>query len=823
MFKLAEYRANLDRLADFLPWALLIAPGTVLGKDGTFSRFYRFRGPDLESHSPEELAALRGQLNNALRRLGSRWAAHIEAFRRCSVDYPQGDFPDPVTAAMEGERRADFMAQGRHFETEYYLTLTFLPPEERMGKAEALLIDNPEGGASGVNYKEQLSYFVNTCETLVNILRGCMPSVEALDNDQAVTYLHSCVTDHPIQVTCPPEMMYLDEIITNCDFVGGFSPRLGTRYLKTVSIRGYSSQTFPMQLDALNSLAMEYRWVCRWIPLDREDAGKVLNTRKKQWFAKRKGILTMLKEVLTQEESALEDTDAVNKTLDADAALQALGADVCGFGYFTPTVTVWGATEKEAEDKARRVRQVFDIAGFVSRVEDLNAVEAWLGSLPGHVYADVRRPLISTLNVCDMIPASAIWAGPTGCKHLSGPPLLYCKTQGSTPFRLNLHHGDVGHCLIFGPTGAGKSVLLAIIVYSFRRYAGVQIYIFDKGASSRALTLAVGGSFHDLGAPDGGLHFQPLAAIDDPAERVWASEWLLDILQREGVTLEPAIKEELWAALGNLAAKPRQQRTLTLLRSLVQNQRIKDALTPYTMQGPHGYLLDADEDSLALGDGDWQAFEMETLMHCRSALIPVLAYLFHRLEQNFGARGENARPTLLVLDEAWVFLADSFFAAKIREWLKVLRKKNVAVVFATQSIADAMTSEIAPALIESCPTRIFLPNAKALEPAMLEFYQKVGLTRRQVEILSTATPKRDYYYQSSAGNRLFELGLGDIARAFCCASSKDDQQLMDEILAQGHAPGADFATSFLRARGLPDEAEVVEDLAARFQAEGDAC
>jgi type IV secretion system protein VirB4 len=129
--------------------------------------------------------------------------------------------------------------------------------------------------------------------------------------------------------------------------------------------------------------------------------------------------------------------------------------------------------------------------------------------------------------------------------------------------------------------------------------------------------------------------------------------------------------------------------------------------------------------------------EMEPLMQVKRLVPPVLTYLFHRLEARF-----DGRPTLLVLDEAWTFLDEPLFAARIREWLKTLRKKNVAVVFATQSLADIERSAIAPALIESCPTRIFLPNDRALEPQARSVYERFGLNSRQVEILGLATPKR---------------------------------------------------------------------------------
>jgi type IV secretion system protein VirB4 len=185
---------------------------------------------------------------------------------------------------------------------------------------------------------------------------------------------------------------------------------------------------------------------------------------------------------------------------------------------------------------------------------------------------------------------------------------------------------------------------------------------------------------------------------------------------------------------------------------------------------------------------------------------PVLIYLFHRLEDRF-----DGRPTLLILDEAWTFLDDPLFSTKIRAWLKTLRKKNVAVVFATQSLADIERSAIAPAIIESCPTRIFLPNSQALEPQARAIYERFGLNARQIEILAVAAPKRDYYAQTARGNRLFELGLGPIALALCAASTPHDQRLIDRCLAEAGA--IPFVAKFLSAKNLGWAAELIASFA----------
>lgn len=240
----------------------------------------------------------------------------------------------------------------------------------------------------------------------------------------------------------------------------------------------------------------------------------------------------------------------------------------------------------------------------------------------------------------------------------------------------------------------------------------------------------------------------------------------------------------------------------TGLAVLLQSQELKLALAPYLVGGPWGRLLDAEAEHL--GTARVQALETEGLVGASSA-PSVLAYLFHRIEGRL-----DGSPTLIIIDEGWLVLDSPAFAAQLREWLKTLRKKNASVIFATQSLADIEGSRIAPAIVESCPTRIFLPNERAAEPQIARIYERFGLNDRQIEILSRATPKRDYYCQSRRGNRLFELGLGDVALAFTAASSKTDQIKIGELIeTRGHA---DFAEFWLRHRGLYWAADLLANL-----------
>lgn len=778
----------------------MLGPDVVSNKDGAFMSVARYRGLDKESITEAEMMSLRARANNALRRLGSRWCLHFEARRTASVAYPDSTFPDPITHTIDEERRRAFQAEEAHYETEHFLTFTYLPPSDRKTSVRKLLLEGEEATGSGADYRGELGEFRRTVLAIRDLLASTLLSVELLADDDLVSFLHGSVSDRPKRLRRPELPMDLDCLLTDTRLVGGMAPRLGKLHLAIVGVRHWPGSTTPAMLDRLHSLGIPYRWVARWMPYNREEGIRKVSRVRALWYGKRKSMKTLVGEALSKKESPELDAEAVARHQDAEGALAGLQDDLYTMGNFTLTVTTSGATADEAASRARAIAQVLDGLGLVSIHETVNAVDAWLGSLPGQVYADARRPLVTSLNLCDLMPLTSVWAGNETCEHLRGPALLTAAARGSTPFRLDLFDGDVGHTLVLGPTGAGKSVLLGTLAAQFRRYPGAGVVIFDVGRSSRALTMAVGGEFHDLGGQQygGGLSFQPLRDVDDEAERAWARDWIVELVTLAGLKPDTSQVNAIYEALGRLGRldKP-AQRTLSIFRGLVQDPDLKDALQNYTLGGSFGTLLDSDHDSLR--EADWQAFEMEELRKT-PALTPVLLYLFHRLDRRFAQETVAGAPTLLVLDEAWAYLESGLFAEQIREWLKTLRKRNVAVMFASQSLSDVASSAIAPALIESCPSAIYLPNARALDPSTAEIYRGWGLTDAELRLIAEAQPKREYLFRSKRGNRLFDLELGSFALELVGASGKAEQALLDEAQALGLS-GERFVEWFRKRRG----------------------
>jgi type IV secretion system protein VirB4 len=480
---------------------------------------------------------------------------------------------------------------------------------------------------------------------------------------------------------------------------------------------------------------------------------------------------------------------------DAELAIAEVNSGLVAQGYYTSVVILMDENRNQLDVSARQVEKAINRLGFAARVESINTMDAYLGSLPGHGVENVRRPLINTMNLADLLPTSTIWTGlnqaPCPLYPPLAPALMHCVTHGSTPFRLNLHVRDLGHTFMFGPTGAGKSTHLALIAAQLRRYPGMSIFAFDKGMSIYPLAKATGGKHFTVAADDDQLAFCPLQFLETKGDRAWAMAWIDTILALNNVETTPGQRNEIGNAIMSMYASG--ARTLAELSVTIQDEAIREAIKQYTVDGTMGHLLDAEEDGLSLAD--FTVFEIEELMNLgEKYALPTLLYLFRRIE-----RALHGQPAVIILDEAWLMLGHPAFRAKIREWLKVLRKANCLVLMATQSLSDAANSGILDVIVESTATKIFLPNVYARDEDTAALYRRMGLNARQIEILATAIPKRQYYYVSENGRRLYDLALGPLARAFVGASDKDSIAAIKTLEAKH---GGTWVHEWLAGRGL---------------------
>jgi type IV secretion system protein VirB4 len=806
---MARRRKHPLSVADLLPWGALVAPGIVANKDGSLLAGFEYWAPDLDSATENEIAAVQRTMSQALSGLGNDWMVHADAIRAASTTYPAaGAFPDPVTALIDEESRTAYQTSGRNFETRLSLVFSWLPPDDRESLVQHLLLDNAR--TSAADGQVHLRTFEKRLEDLEGILSSVF-GIRRLSSEDLLSHLHACLTGLQHRVAVPPTPCYLDALLASESLVGGLEPRIGDNHLAILALTGFPPATTPSLLYRLDQLAIPFRFSSRFLPLDAATAASHIGRFRTRWANNRLSILQMLKEAVfppnpaTAQRETFVNRHALSMAADADLALAEASQGSVAYGYYTPAVLLLSPDPRQLDEWAGEFLKLIRHRGIAARRETFGAIDAFLGTLPGNGTNNVRRPLIHTQNLTHLLWTASVWAGqPTNPNPLLPPnsPAHVWAATGTTPFRLNLHRGDVGHTLIVGPTGSGKSTLVALLQAQFFRYPDAQVFAFDKGYSSWTLATAAGASHYDIASDSlEAFAFYPLAHIDEPQELLWATSWVEQLLVLQGLTLLPEERVLIQKALENLAMSP--TRTLTLLVAKIQSNRLRTALRPYTLLGPYAGLFDGDAD--ALRTSRYTVFEMSNLMGIDSkAVIPLLLYLFRRIEKRL-----DGRPTLIVLEEAWTFLAHSLFAERIAAWLRELRKLNAAVVFVTQSLADLHQSPLRQVLYESCPTKILLANPEATAEATAAFYTSIGLNERMLRVLAEATPKRHYYIFTPDGRRLIDLNLGPVALSFLGAGAQEHLRSI-RGLAATHGPL--WPSAWLKSRGLLQAAQRLSQL-----------
>lgn len=821
-------------ISDLVPWQHLVAPGVLRNKDQhALMRAWHVRGRDLVGETPEAQGARMLQANDVLKRLGGKWLMHAEAQRTLVQTYPTTHWRFPVAGLIDQQRRATVLDDPGARETRYYVTLTWQPPTQAVQAMQRLLVANMPQEAGSAD-EGTLATFVRETDYLMHLLRPVLADCAPCTTDELLSYLHTVVSDrwHPVRWSGHP--LDLDSQLCDSPYVGGWYPQLGDWHLRTCSFVGYPAMSHTGMVRQLEALDLDFRWVTRWTGMEKAAQASLLRQTQFAWIQQEKSFFARMGESLSGREARVIDSDATNKARETDAARQEIGADVIAYGEFTSTITVWDTDLLRADAKLHAVRQAFEGQGFVLQPERVHSREAWLSSHPGNRHSSVRKTPQHSLFLAHLLPGlQAAWRGPERDDYLKGEPWYVAHTDTSSLFRVVQHVRDVGHTMLMGTTGSGKSTLVAFLVAQwFARYPQGQCFWFDVDRSARLLTLLLGGHWYDLGTP--GLAFQPLRRIDALHGRAIALQWVMDRVEDAGYPLTGEVQAYIESGLRAVAKQPPSRRTLRELMTAMAEQtreldlraragrigadgqsrpdtrleqlvathhNVRMAIKPFTVEGEYGWLFDADHDDLA--DGPLHTFEQRQLVTLQRLVRPVTSYIFQRLEERFNTE----TPTWLPMDEAALTAVLPAYQSKYSEWLMTTRKKGVALGFLINALHQISRSPLGLMLHDNCPTRYFLPNPDATSPTISRIYEDFGLTREEIQQIGTARPQRDVYYSNvELGKRLFHLALSPFILDCVARNSDADHALMDTVLQQDGREG--FAAAWLRHHGYHDAAAV---------------
>ncbi len=779
-------------------------PVVIQQRDGSFLRAWDLHGPDLHYASDAERERLSAVISAAFKLCADDgWVAHIHHFCRERPGYlPPGSFPEPTAALIDEEARRRYEADGTHYENVMALAVTWKPAREWMERYSHLFYEGMRQGKEG--RQGLLREFLRVTREITDVLSGVV-TLLPMDRDGLFTYLHTCATGDDHALHAPRPQIPLNYAVGDQDVLGGFEPQVGPLHVRVISIEGFPPASEPQGQEFLQELGLPFHSCTRFVFYAHEVSKAKLNEKRRKHYQRRVGWRGVFSETVHGDAGHGVNQGALYLANDAREALAEAEIGDAVYGAYTRTVTVWHREKAHVEEYVQRVLQAVRQKGYDARLETMNAMDAFVGSLPGHGVQNLRSVLLHTLNLADLLPTTSTWSGQDTVANPFFPPgspaLMLGTTIGKAPFFFSPYYGDVGHCLLYGPSGSGKTTLLNMLVAQFGRYPKARVFAFDNKYGMYTLCRAVGGWHYDLGGMSGQGELKrsgimPLARVEDEQERVWAAGWLEECLLLQGISVTPSHRKEIWAALGKMGTMT-GNRTLTDFCATVQDEAIRDGLRHYTLSGGGGDLFDCTEASPL--DHRFVGWELSHLMQRGDKdLIPALLYYMHEVERQL-----DGTPTLITIDEAWMPLLHSRLGDKLEEWLRLFRDKNAMLVFASQSVADVAKSTRRDILIEQCPTKLFAPNPEAESASSRQLYLDLGLNDQEIAALRWAPPKSHYLYHSPLGRSLFTMSLGQAALSFVGVSGPEQVRAV-QACADTHGPT--WPAVWLRQRGCVEEA-----------------
>jgi type IV secretion system protein VirB4 len=530
-----------------------------------------------------------------------------------------------------------------------------------------------------------------------------------------------------------------------------------SKFAGIVSIKEYGPKTWPGILDTFLKMPFEFVISQSYDPINRQ--------------------IAMNKMQLQQNRMIQSEDKAVSQVIEISEALDKAMSGEIGFGLHHMTVMCIENDLKELENAISMALVEVSSTGGMSVREKINMEPAFWSQIPGNFKYIGRRAVINTNNLASF---NSFHNYPLGKAHNNfwGDAVTVLDTTSGTPYYFNFHLRDIGHTTIIGPTGAGKTVLMNFLCAQSQKFR-CRLFFFDKDRGAEIFLRAINGEYTVID-PGKKCGFNPLLLPDTGENRIFLLEWLKQLVSTLGETISAEDMALLTAAInGNYKLDPKDRKLSNIapFLGLEGPGTLAGRLAMWHGKGSHAKIFDNEEDVIDFSQANIFGFEMAELLKDKFSLGPVLLYLFHRINISL-----DGSPTMIVLDEAWALIDNPIFAPRIKDWLKVLRKLNTFIVFATQSVEDASKSSISDTLIQQTATQIFLPNLKATD-----VYRKAFLlSEREYHLIKTIDPGSRFFLIKQGVDaviaRVDLSGMGDVINVL--SGRADTVIILNEVIKE---------------------------------------
>ncbi len=777
--KIREFDARSRSLSELLPWLLQVTPGLVLNKDGSLQASYHLQGMTCEAGDVQAMDWGAQQLEQAFRAMDARVTIWLTVLRKGLPGRLAGQFPEGESARMNVLYQ-DTLASTPLFYNRVYLTILLSPARGAAGfwsglaeiggtqptsprKWVSLLTQRFLHGPSYQHDEKALCRRIFRFEEMLSLMEGALQFVrpDRLQDEMLIAFLGEMTSPashegHRPKIsdgTLLDGLLGEDRVTIHADHVR-FEGIMNTLFGGVLALKGWPGETWPGMLNDILAVPGElvFSQVFRFV--DQEEAKRYIKNVQRFHLNFQKSLFSYVREALSGEESVVRDTGRTVLAHDAREALTDMAARNRVFGYHNLALLVTGRSMDEMEACLSSAANVIRARGYLLLRERMHLTSAWSGTLPGQWGELVRWHFVSTANWADLCPLRHEPMGQKENAYLkqqmgrAAPALALFSTPSGGSYFFNLHHQDLAHAFVVGPSRSGKSVFVNFLISQYQKYHPVRTVIFDKDRSCRIATLLQDGTCVDMGRAS--VQLNPLFWLSSASDQAWLTGWLELLLTARGYAWTAQDDQALAFALSGLAIMAPEFHRLSCLHALLPGH-LGQELEPWLEGGALGGYFDHRADQFSLSA--FTCIEMSDVLQDRRITRAFLDYVFFRIEKHMSA--VSGTPTLIYVEEAWFMLSDPYFSRRLRDWLKTIPKKLGSVILATQSLDDLSSSDIFSAIADNIPTRIFLPNRNA--QAHEELYKKqFGLNGAQVSRIEQAIEKRQYYIQSPSGAQLVE-------------------------------------------------------------------
>ena len=741
-------KQSTKAFCDLLEYAFMTDDDIIVLKNGSLCRIYEIT-PNIDEYISDEQAQYFKLLSaNALLKLDGGFSIFVEAIRHKDYAYNVQFKGSNAFAKNIDKKRALYLLKHPGYKTSFFICLCKKGDTSSHRALQSFFQNKGQKTKDPIfETKQVFKAFKEQTDIVYESLKAiCKIELLGVDNDtilrshKALSFIGDCIYQNNLPIAFPKAHVYLDALLSSKEFKPGLCPQIGEKFIGVVAIDGLPSEAYFLILNSLAFLKHEYRFHTRFICQDKLQSAFNLEKYRRLWLQKRRGILAQI----FNNTSATINADAQEQLEDLTYAKKLLDKGEEIFGFYTASIIIlnkdFSALKNICDDCVKAIEKL----GFLARVETINATEAYLGSLPGHTFYDVRRSLISNSVLCDLLPLSAPFKGEV---HTQNPlykestSLLQAKDGFQNNILLNIHDKDLGNGIVIGPPGSGKSVFLGHLILNLMRYQNMQIFCFDKGESFKKLCVALDGENLNLNTS---LHLSPLEFLESSEDINLAYNFIETLLYLNDTTADNNERHEILEALKILSKNKEMPRSLADLALLISSHKIKDVILQYTKNNVLGGLLDGTINPPL--NTPFTLFECSNLFdYAKRQQVPVLKQIFALISRKF----DGSHPGAIIIDEAWLMLKHQICAEEILKWIKTLRKLNVVVILATQSLSDLKDSPLFSNILDCIKTRFYLPNPDAMQEGIFQDYENFGLSKKQIEKISKGIKKQEIFMQKS--------------------------------------------------------------------------